>query len=73
MTDTESLPDDGATYPCSYAFSLYEDWRCSKVATVALSVDMAETFDRVKTKYEHMHGRAVCDTHLKLVADRVDN
>lgn len=57
----EKLPEDGASYRCSFTFTLYEDWQCPESATEALDAsDMPDIPENVS-----LGGRALCERHLQ--------
>jgi len=66
MPKRVALPDDGAGFRCCFGTWIdNESWRCPKEATAAMDED---TYRNFKVTNVSLHGRALCDGHLNLLA-----
>lgn len=73
MAQREQLPDDGARYRCGFGFTQFEDWRCNKNATHALTHDTLARYTGSGAMGRHVviHGRAMRDTHLDMIESSI--
>ena len=65
----EPLVDDGAAYQCCAEIFIPKqpEWRCEKAATQAISHSDLAALSALKLPWLVLHGRAVCDTHIKMI------